>query len=302
MRAFLLFLARKEGFKNFALKFRFFRNTASRFVAGETLDDAIAAVRQANRQNNSGTLDLLGENTHTPGDAQSACRDIAGIFERIQSENVDCNVSVKLSQLGLALDTDLAYRNLAQIVQCARDRSNFVRVDMEDSPYVQRTLDIVARAHNKMDNVGTVIQACLFRSKQDVIDLLEKRIRIRLVKGAYLEPESIAFRKKKDTDSNFIRLTEMLLGSETYHAIATHDEAIINATKEYAGARNIPKSHFEFQMLYGVRRDLQLRLAQEGYRVRVYIPYGQRWYPYFMRRLAERPANVLFILRNLLKE
>jgi proline dehydrogenase len=301
VRAFLLFLAHKEGFKNFALKFRFFRNTASRFVAGETLDDAIAAVRQANRQNISGTLDLLGENTHTPDDARSACRDIIGIFGKIQAENVDCNVSVKLSQLGLSLDTDLAYQNLAQIVQCARDRGNFVRVDMEDSPYVQRTLDMVARAHEQMDTVGTVIQAYLCRSRQDVIDLLEKRIRIRLVKGAYLEPESIAFRKKKDTDSNFIRLMEILLGSETYHAIATHDEEIINATKEYAGARNIPKSHFEFQMLYGVRRDLQLRLAQEGYRVRVYIPYGQRWYPYFMRRLAERPANVLFILRNLLK-
>jgi proline dehydrogenase len=302
VRAFLLFLAQKEGFKNFALKFRFFRETASRFVAGETLEDAITAVRLTNRQNILGTLDLLGENTRTVEDAQSACRDILAILEKIRAENVDCNVSVKLTQLGLSLDTELAYRNLARIVQYARDRGNFVRVDMEDSPYLQRTLDIVTRVHEQMDNVGTVLQSYLYRSKQDVTDLLAKHIRIRLVKGAYLEPESIAFRKKKDTDANFSKLMELLLASETYCAIATHDEAILHATREFVRSRNIPKTHFEFQMLYGVRRDLQLSLVQEGYRVRIYIPYGQRWYPYFMRRLAERPANVFFILRNLFRE
>jgi proline dehydrogenase len=302
MRAFLLFLAKQEGFKNFALKFKFFRNTASRFVAGETLDDAIRAVRQANQQNISGTLDLLGENTRTPEDAQTSCRDVIGIFEKIKAEKVDCNVSVKLTQLGLGLDGDLAYRHLMHIVQCARENGNFVRVDMEDSQYTQRTLDLVTRIYGQLDNVGTVVQAYLYRSRQDTADLLSRRIRVRLVKGAYLEPESIAFAKKKDTDASFILLMQMLLSGETYNAIATHDEAIINATKEFAQARSIPKSHFEFQMLYGVRRDLQLRLAQEGYRVRVYIPYGQRWYPYFMRRLAERPANVLFILRNLFKD
>jgi proline dehydrogenase len=302
VRAFLLFLAKQEGFKNFALKFRFFRNTASRFVAGETLDDAIRAVRQANRQNISGTLDLLGENTRTREDAQSSCRDIVGILEKIRAENVDCNVSVKLTQLGLGLDGELAYGHLTQIVQCARENGNFVRVDMEDSQYTQRTLDLVTRTYGQLDNVGTVVQAYLYRSRQDTADLLNRRIRVRLVKGAYLEPENIAFAKKKDTDASFILLMQMLLSGETYNAIATHDEAIINATKEFAHAHRIPKSHFEFQMLYGVRRDLQLRLAQEGYRVRVYIPYGQRWYPYFMRRLAERPANVLFILRNLFKD
>jgi proline dehydrogenase len=301
VRAFLLFLAKQDGFKNFALKFKFFRNTASRFVAGETLDDAIRAVRQANQQNISGTLDLLGENTRTREDAQTSCRDIVGIFDRIRAENVDCNVSVKLTQLGLGLDGDLAYQHLIQIVQCARDNGNFVRVDMEDSQYTQRTLDFVTRTYGQLDNVGTVIQAYLYRSRQDTADLLNRGIRVRLVKGAYLEPENIAFPKKKDTDANFLLLMQMLLAGETYNAIATHDEAIINATKEFAQAHSIPKSHFEFQMLYGVRRVLQLRLAQDGYRVRVYIPYGQRWYPYFMRRLAERPANVLFILRNLLK-
>ncbi len=301
LRAFLLFLARNEGFKNFALKFRIFRNTASRFVAGETLDDAIRAVRQANRQKITGTLDLLGENTLTTDDARSACREIIGILERIQAEKVDCNVSVKLTQLGLALDTELTFQHLKDIVQCARERGNFVRVDMEESRYTQTTLDLVNRIHGEMDNVGTVIQSCLYRSKQDTADLLKDHIRIRLVKGAYLEPESVAFRKKKDTDASFVKLMQMLLASGTYHAIATHDEAIINATKEFARNQNIPKGHFEFQMLYGVRRDLQSRLAQEGYGVRIYIPYGQRWYPYFMRRLAERPANVLFILRNFFK-
>jgi proline dehydrogenase len=302
VRALFLFLAHKEVFKNLALKFRFFRDTAFRFVAGETLDDAIQAVRQANRQNISATLDLLGENTRTPEDAGSACRDILEILNRVQAETVDCNVSVKLSQLGLGLDRDLAFRNLLQIVQWARTHGNFVRVDMEDSPYLQSTLDIVTRVHEQLDNVGTVIQSYLYRSEQDVMDLLGKGIRVRLVKGAYLEPENIAFKKKKDTDANFILLMERLLAGKGYHAIATHDEAMIRATEEYVRSRKLSKSQFEFQMLYGIRRDLQLRLVQEGYRVRIYIPYGQRWYPYFMRRLAERPANVFFIVRNLLKE
>jgi proline dehydrogenase len=302
LRAFLLFLAHKEGFKNFALKFKFFRNTASRFVAGETLDDAIRVVRQVNSQNISGTLDLLGENTLTREDAQAACRDVMGILDRIRTEKVDCNVSVKLTQLGLALDPDMAYENLTQIVRHARETGSFLRVDMEDSPYTQLTLDLVARTHEQLDNVGTVIQSYLYRSRQDTIDLIQKNIRIRLVKGAYLESETIAFRRKQETDSNFVKLMQILLKAETCNAIATHDEAIILATEEFARAQSIPKEHFEFQMLYGIRRDLQLRLAQEGYRVRIYIPYGQRWYPYFMRRLAERPANVLFILRNIMRD
>jgi len=302
VRAFLLFLARRESFKNFALKFKFFRDTASRFVAGETLDDAIRTVRQANQQQISGTLDLLGENTLTRDDAQGACRDILGVLDRVHAENVRCNVSVKLTQLGLALDTDLAYQNLLRIVECARGKGNFIRVDMEDSPYTQRTLDIVTRVHEQLDNVGTVIQSYLHRSEQDTLELLKRNIGIRLVKGAYLEPETVAFRKKRDTDANFIKLMQTLLKGATYNAIATHDEAIISATTEFARSENISKSRFEFQMLYGVRRDLQARLAREGYGVRIYIPYGMRWYPYFMRRLAERPANVLFILRNLVKD
>jgi len=302
VRAFLLFLAQKEGFKNFALKFKMFQDTASRFVAGETLDGAVRAVRQTNLQNISATLDLLGEDTLTQEDAQSACRGIVGILDKIQSENLDCNVSVKLTQLGLGIDSESTDQNLLRIVRHAREKSNFIRVDMEDSRYTQGTLDTVTRTHEQLDNVGTVIQSYLYRSKQDVIELMKKRIRIRLVKGAYLEPESIAFQKKKDVDSNFIELMQMLLAGETCNAIATHDETIIDATKEFAHLHHISKDRFEFQMLFGIRRDLQVRLAQEGYKVRIYIPYGTRWYPYFMRRLAERPANVLFILRNLFKE
>jgi len=302
VRALLLFLARREGFKNFALKFKFFRDTASRFVAGEMLDDAIRAVRQANEQQISGTLDLLGENTRTRDDAQSACRDIVGILDRIHTEDVNCNVSVKLTQLGLTLDTESAFQNALQIVRHARNRGNFVRIDMEDSPYTQGTLDIVTRIHEQSENVGTVIQSYLHRSMRDTLDLVNRKIAIRLVKGAYLEPENVAFRKKRDTDANFIKLMKILLTAPTYNAIATHDETIIKATIEFARAEGIPKNRFEFQMLYGIRRDLQLRLAREGYRVRIYIPYGMRWYPYFMRRLAERPANVLFILRNFFKD
>jgi len=211
-------------------------------------------------------------------------------------------MSVKLTQLGLALDSDFACQNLMRIAGHARDTGNFIRVDMEESRYTEITLDIVTRAYDQLGNVGAVIQSCLYRSEQDTKRMLDKRIGIRLVKGAYLEPESVAFRKKRDTDASFVKLMKMLLAGETYNAIATHDESIILATEEFARSRNISKERFEFQMLYGIRRDLQLRLAQEGYRVRIYIPYGRQWYPYFMRRLAERPANVAFIARNFFKD
>jgi len=301
VRAFLLFLARQEGFKNFAMNFRFFRNTALRFVAGETLEDAIVAVRQAREQKMLGTLDLLGENTSTREDADRACRDVMDALSTIRAQKVDCGFSVKLTQLGLSLDPDSTFRNMMQIANHAKDLGNFIRVDMEDSRYTQSTLDIVVRVHEKLDNVGAVIQAYLHRSEQDAIRMMQENIRVRLVKGAYLEPESVAFRKKKDTDANFVKLMKILLASETYNAIATHDEAIISAAKEFALSKKIPKEHFEFQMLYGIRRDLQLRLAKEGYNIRLYIPYGRHWYAYFMRRLAERPANVAFIARNLFK-
>jgi proline dehydrogenase len=301
VRALLLYLAQREGFKNFALNFKFFRATAKRFIAGETLDDAIEVVRQTNRQGMLGTLDLLGENTLTREDAGNACQGVIDALDSIAAEKLGCTVSVKLTQLGLDLDSDFALSNLMRLAKRARDTGNFIRVDMEDSRYTQRTVDIVTRAHEELDNVGAVIQAYLRRSEKDVLDLTARGIRIRLVKGAYLEPESVAFRKKRDTDANFLKLMKMLLAGKTYNAIATHDASMILAAKEFARSGGIANDRFEFQMLYGIRRDLQLQLAREGYKVRVYIPYGRQWYPYFMRRLAERPANVAFIARNLFR-
>lgn len=301
MRALLLYLARSEGFKNLMLKVGMFRRLAWRFVAGETLADAVRVVKEANRQAVRGTLDLLGENTLSLDDARGATREIIGILDRIRSEHIDCNVSVKLTQLGLDLDILQCLGNLSSIVAHARQVGIFVRVDMEDSSYTDKTLDVVRRVYAEMDNIGTVLQACLYRSENDARVLIQEGIRIRLCKGAYLEPDTVAFRKKSDTDASFVRIMKLLLDSGLYHAIATHDEAMIAATREYAESRRIPRERFEFQMLYGIRRDLQQQLARDGYNVRIYIPYGSRWYPYLMRRLAERPANVLFLARNIFR-
>lgn len=302
MRAFLLFLSHQESFKNFILRFKIFRRIARRFVAGETLDDAIRAAREANLQGIKASLDLLGENTLTREDAVRAAEDILGMLDRIRAEKVDCNISVKLTQLGLDLDTDFCRQNLLRIVRRAAELGNFIRVDMEDSNYTERTLDVVLQTHREAGNVGTVIQAYLYRSEKDVRLLVENGVGIRLCKGAYLEPATVAFKKKRDTDANYVELMKLLLQSGLYHGIATHDEAMIAATKQFARAQDLSGDRFEFQMLYGIRRDLQQQLAAEGYNMRVYIPYGMRWYPYFMRRLAERPANLLFILRNLFRE
>jgi proline dehydrogenase len=301
VRAILLFLARRDGFKNFIMRFRIFQNAAWRFVAGEMLDDAICAVREANRQGIRGTLDLLGENTLSREDARKSRDEVIGMLDRIQAENVDCNVSVKLTQLGLDLDAGFCLENLRSIARRATQHGNFVRVDMEDHNYTDATIEVVLRAREELNNVGIVVQAYLYRTEKDVATLLQKSVKIRLCKGAYLEPEEVSFKKKRDTDANFVKIMKMLLDSGTYHAIATHDEAMIAATRRYARERNLGKGLFEFQMLYGVRRDLQVGLAREGHNVRIYIPYGKRWYPYFMRRLAERPANVFFVLKNLLK-
>ncbi len=301
MRALLLFLAHQESFKNFLLKFAFFRNTAWRFVAGETLDDAIRVVREANSTGIKTSLDLLGENTLSLEDAAKSTDQVTSMLDRIDQERVDSNISVKLTQLGLDLSTELCSQNLLRIVRHAHEKNNFIRVDMEDHNYTQRTLDIVLRTRREFPDVGTVIQAYLYRSEQDVRMLVENGVRIRLCKGAYLEPVSVSFKKKSETDANFVKLMKLLLDSGQYHAIATHDEAMISATRQYAQERKIAKGGFEFQMLYGIRRDLQQQLAQAGYNVRIYVPYGNRWYPYYMRRLAERPANVAFIARNLLR-
>jgi proline dehydrogenase len=301
MRAFLLFLSRKESFKNFMLRFKIFRATAWRFVAGETLDDAIRVARELNRQGIKVTMDLLGENTISQEDALRTTTEILGMLDRIQAEKIDGNVSVKLTQLGLDLGTDLCHQNLMVILRRAAGIGSFIRVDMEDSCYTQRTLDLVLRAHGEAACVGTVIQAYLYRSEKDVRWLIENGIGIRLCKGAYLEPATVGFQKKRETDANYIKLMKLMLGGNLPHGIATHDEAIIAATRAFAHTLNIPRDRVEFQMLYGIRRDLQQQLARDGYGMRVYIPYGVRWFPYFMRRLAERPANLLFIARNLFR-
>jgi proline dehydrogenase len=301
MRAFLLFLSHKDSFKNFMLRFKIFRATAWRFVAGETLEDAIRVARDLNRQGIRVTMDLLGENTLSQEDALRTTTEILDMLDRIHAEKIDGNVSVKLTQLGLDLGTDFCHQNLMALLKRAAEIGSFIRVDMEDSSYTQRTLDIVLRAHREAACVGTVIQAYLYRSEKDVRLLIQSGIGIRLCKGAYLEPATVAFRKKRETDANYIKLMKLMLGGNLPHGIATHDEAIIDATREFASTENIPRDRVEFQMLYGIRRDLQQRLARDGYSMRIYIPYGSRWFPYFMRRLAERPANILFIIRNLFK-
>jgi proline dehydrogenase len=299
VRTFLLFLARQESFKNFMLRFKIFRKTAWRFVAGETIEDAIRAARDAKLQGIKATMDLLGENTLSREDAVRTAGEIIGMMDRLHTEKVECNVSIKLTQLGLGLGTDFCHQNLLAVLRRATELGGYIRVDMEDSNFTQRTLDVVLRAGKEFRNLGTVIQSYLYRSEQDVRLLIANRIGVRLCKGAYLEPAAVAFRKKRATDANFVTLMKMLLESGCYHGIATHDEKMIAATKQFALEKNIPKDRFEFQMLYGIRRDLQQLLVHEGYNVRVYIPYGSRWYPYFMRRLAERPANLFFIIRNL---
>lgn len=301
MRAFLLFLSRKESFKNFLMRFKTFRATAWRFVAGEKIEDAIRAARALNLLGIRTTMDLLGENTLSQEDAARATEEIRALVERIHVEKIDGNVSLKLTQLGLDLGSDICYRNLMAILRRAAALGIYIRVDMEDSSYTQRTLDMVRRVHKETTGVGAVIQACLYRSETDLRLLIENGIGIRLCKGAYLEPAAVAFRRKRDTDANYLKLMKLMLPTGLRHGIATHDESMIAATRQFATETGIPKERVEFQMLYGIRRDLQRQLARDGYGMRVYIPYGTRWYPYLMRRLAERPANLVFIGRNLLR-
>jgi proline dehydrogenase len=274
------------------------RRMARRFVAGETLDEAVAAARVCNDAGMMVSLDHLGENVSTTSDAQRSRDAYLEVFERIAQEKLQANVSCKLTQLGLDINTEFCQGLVLSIAERAASFDSFLRIDMEGSAYTQRTLDIVKRARARNPSVGTVIQSYLYRSETDVTDLLAYGCRIRLCKGAYKEPEDVAFPRKADVDANYVRLMQMLLSSGFYHGIATHDPRMIAATIRYAAAQQISKDDFEFQMLYGVRTDLQRRLVKDGYRVRIYIPFGSDWFPYFMRRLAERPANVGFILRN----
>jgi proline dehydrogenase len=247
------------------------------------------------------SLDHLGENVLTAEDAQRARVSYTDALDRIAAENVDSNVSLKLTHLGLDLGEEFCVEQLTLVTRRAAELGNFVRVDMEGSAYTDRTLQIVRRVRAETESVGTVIQAYLYRSEQDIRNLLDIGCRIRLVKGAYKEPSQIAFPRKKDVDANFVKLMKILLPSGIYHALATHDPKMIEATIQFAAEQGITKDKFEFQMLYGIRTDLQIRLTRQGYRVRVYIPFGHDWFPYFMRRLAERPANLLFFAKNVFR-
>jgi proline dehydrogenase len=301
LRSTLLKLSESNGFARWVTSNGATRRMARRFVAGETLDEAIAAARQCNSRGMLVSLDYLGENVTTTADAQRSRDAYLEIFERIAQEGLHANVSCKPTQLGLDLNVDFCQGLVMSIVECAARHDNFLRVDMEGSLFTQRTIDLVKRVRSRNPAVGTVIQSYLYRSETDVADLLAYGCRIRLCKGAYKESEEVAFPNKADVDANYIRLMKLLLSSGFYHAIATHDPRMIAATIRYAAEKQISKDDFEFQMLYGVRTDLQRRLVRDGYRVRIYIPFGNEWFPYFMRRLAERPANVGFFLRNLFR-
>jgi proline dehydrogenase len=301
LRALLLELAKSSRLRRWIASNGTTRRLAQRFVPGEDLAAAVDAARRSNQAGMTVSLDHLGENVLTREDAERARWAYTNALDRIAAENLNANVSLKLTHLGLDLGDEFCVQQLRIVTERAAALGNFVRVDMEGSEYTDRTLRIVKQARAETDAVGTVIQAYLYRSEKDIQDLLSIGCRIRLVKGAYKESPQIAFPRKKDVDANYVKLMQLLLPSGIYHALATHDPNMIDATTRFASGRGIPKDKFEFQMLYGIRTDLQSRLVREGYRVRVYIPFGQDWFPYFMRRLAERPANLIFFAQNLLR-
>jgi proline dehydrogenase len=274
---------------------------SSRFVAGMELEDALRVAEAVNRQGMSVTLDSLGESVTSDTEAHKAAEIYHQLLDQIAARKLNANISVKLTQMGLELSPELAGAIAESLARHASATKNFLRIDMEDSTLTQTTLNIVRRIQAMPElrgSIGIVIQAYLYRSQADIEQLVIEGIRVRLCKGAYKEPAEVAFPAKADVDANYVKLSGILLKSPIYHGLATHDEAMITAAKAFATRHKIDPSHFEFQMLYGVRRDLQRKLIQEGYNVRVYVPFGREWYPYFMRRLAERPANVLFLAKN----
>jgi proline dehydrogenase len=305
LRSAFIALSRNATLRNFSERSAMGRRMSSRFVAGMTLDEVLRSAESLERLGIASTLDSLGENVSTPEEARHSADIYHRLLDAIQTRKLNANVSVKLTQMGMDLDQGLAEEIVAELVQHAVAADTFVRVDMEGSAYTQATIDMVRRLHALPGNrghVGIVIQAYLYRSEEDIRALTGDGIRIRLCKGAYQEPANLAFPEKKDVDANYVKLTGQLLSSGIYHGIATHDEQMIAATKAFVRERGIDPKTFEFQMLYGVRRDLQKSLVHDGFNMRVYVPFGAEWYPYFMRRLAERPANALFIAKNLLHQ
>src|SRR6185369_1194916 len=299
----LLWLSEREGLKDFATRFRFFKKLTTRFVAGDSIDEVIPFIRQLNSENCTASFDHLNESVGSAAEAEQEVTEYLNILAKIDESHIRSNVSIKLTQFGLGLDPELAYRNARRVVEEAQRRGNFVRVDMEGSDVTQVTIDIFKRlrAEFGLNDVGIVLQSYLYRTYADAQELVKLPARIRICKGAYSEPPEVAFPDKKDVDANYIKVIQLLLGSGTYHGIATHDPKMISATVDFAAREGIGKDKFEFQMLYGIRRDLQRQLARDGYNVRIYVPYGKHWYPYFMRRLAERPANVWFVMKNMFK-
>jgi proline dehydrogenase len=299
LRRTLLYLSHHRGLRRVAETSSLARRLASRFVAGDTLEDALRVCTKIREQGITATLDYLGENVTSLEEA-AACRDVyCRTLRSMKAAGLEPNVSLKLTQFGLDLSPEACEANVAQLVHTAAQIGGFVRFDMESSEYTDRTLSLVTRLHARFGACGTVIQAYLRRSAGDVNCLSRERIRVRLCKGAYLEAPEVAFPDKRDVDRNYLELARTLLADGPYPAIATHDVNMIAGVKQFASAQGIARDRFEFQMLFGIRRDLQRQLILDGYRLRVYIPFGEAWYPYFMRRLAERPANLLFLLKNL---
>ncbi len=303
-RAFFIFLSESRLLRRIAERSSIGQRLSRRFVAGTTVAEALGATASTNTLGMSVSIDNLGENVTNTGEARESAQLYHELLDAMTARKLEANVSLKLTHMGLEVDETLARRLVSELVVHAARLGSFVRVDMEGSPHTDKTLAIVRELHAQPGNpghVGAVIQSYLRRSEQDVRALCAEGIRIRLCKGAYKEPPEIAFPAKSDVDASFVRLMKIMLKSGTYHGIATHDPTMIEATIAFARAEKIGADKFEFQMLYGVRRELQQQLVRDGWRMRVYIPFGTEWYPYLMRRLAERPANVFFILKNLFR-
>jgi len=307
MRTALLRLSRSEKAREAVTHYKFMQRAARRFVAGETLEEALQVTQELNRHGIFATLDHLGENVSSEVEARAAREEYLSILDSIEQSKVRSNASLKLTQMGMDLSFEQCYQNVRAIVERAKRYNNFVRIDMESSAYTDRTLQLYERlCQEGFTNVGVVIQAYLYRSAEDIERLGGMGANVRLCKGAYQEPASLAFPQKEDVDANYMKLVELMFREKAqqkgaYPALATHDGKLIEAAKRFTREHKINSEKFEFQMLYGIRRDLQQKLVQDGYRVRVYVSYGTHWYPYFMRRLAERPANVFFLLKNLVR-
>ncbi|GCE04213.1 proline dehydrogenase family protein [Dictyobacter aurantiacus] len=297
----LLYLAQNPRLRDFVVQNKLTRNVSRRFVAGEVLEDALRATRALNDRGIQVALDLLGENVAIKEEAAEAMRDYVNAIELIARTQIDANISIKLTALGLDISPQLCEEYLNTILESGREHNVFVCIDMEGSAYTEQTVALASRARERYELVGTVIQSYLYRSHDDIIKLVDQGTRIRLVKGAYQESQSVAYQEKADVDRNYVELMHILLARGNFPAIASHDEAIIDDACRFVRDHGISKSSFEFQMLYGIRRDLQDKLVKQGYNVRVYVPYGSHWYPYLMRRMAERPANLMFVVTNALR-